>query len=86
MRRVNNNMKAYKGVFIKKTGDRRIMRFVKLNDLPKNFVDSKFKGSGKKHLLSEGLELVWDIDESDFRIFNHKMMVDNLEEFDYTLP
>lgn len=79
-------MKAFKGTFMKKTGERRMMRFVKINDLPKNFAESKFKNTGKKHLLTEGSELVWDIDQEDFRIFNHNMMVDKLEEFDYTLP
>jgi hypothetical protein len=54
--------------------------------LPAGFIESKFKGSGKRHLLTEGCELVWDIDQKDFRIFNHNMMVDKLEEFDYTLP
>lgn len=79
-------MKAYKGTFMKKSGERRMMRFVKINDLPKGFTESKFKGTGKKHMLTEGSELVWDIDQEDFRIFNHNMMVDKLEEFDYTLP
>lgn len=79
-------MKAFKGTFMKKSGERRMMRFVKINDLPKGFIESKFKGTGKKHLLTEGSELVWDIDQEDFRIFNHNMMVDKLEEFDYTLP
>ena len=81
-----SNMKAYKGTFIKKNGERRAMRFVKLGDLPSNFVDSRFKGTGKRMVLTEGSELVWDIDESDFRVFNYKMAIDNLEEFDYTLP
>lgn len=79
------NMKAYSGTFIKKNGERRKMRFVKISDLPSKFFEGKFT-SGKKHLLTEGNELVWDIDQEDFRIFNHNMMVDKLEEFDYTLP
>lgn len=86
MKRAKNNMKAYKGVFIKKSGERRAMRFVKLSDLPSNFISSRMKGSGKRMPLTEGSELVWDIDEADFRIFNHNMAVDNLEEFEYTLP
>jgi hypothetical protein len=77
-------MKAFIGTFIKKNGERRTMRFVKLEDLPKQFFEGKFN-SGKKHVLAEGMELVWDIDESDFRIFNHNMRVDNFEEFEYTL-
>jgi hypothetical protein len=78
-------MTAYKGTFIKKDGQRRTMRFVRVKDLPKNLLEGKFT-TGKKHALNEGSELVWDIDEKDFRVFNHKMMIDNLEEFDYTLP
>jgi Mn-dependent DtxR family transcriptional regulator len=77
-------MKAYKGTFLKKDGERRAMRFLKINDLPKNFMEGKIKGN-QKHKLAEGMELVWDIDESDFRIFNHNMRVDNIEEFEYTL-
>lgn len=78
-------MKAYKGTFIKKTGERRTMRFLKIKDLPQYLLEGKFT-TGKKHKLTEGSELVWDIDEKDFRIFNHNMMVDNMEEFEYTLP
>jgi hypothetical protein len=85
MKRKNIDMTAYKGTFIKKDGQRRTMRFLKVKDLPKSLLEGKFT-TGKKHNISEGSELVWDIDENDFRIFNHKMMVDNLEEFDYTLP
>jgi len=78
-------MKAYRGTFIKKDGERRTMRFVKIQDLPNKYLEGKFN-TGKKHLLTEGSELVWDIDQKDFRIFNHKMMVDSMEEFEYTLP
>ena len=77
-------MKAYKGTFLKKTGERRVMRFVKLEDLPKSFLAENTSG-GKSHKLAEGMELVWDIDEKGFRIFNHTMRVDNIEEFEYTL-
>ena len=77
-------MKAYKGTFIKQSGERRFMRFVKVKDLPQNYFDGFT--TGKKHVLSEGLELVWDIDAKDFRIFNHKLSIDSLEEFEYTLP
>jgi hypothetical protein len=78
-------MKAYKGTFIKQNGERRTMRFVKIKDLPKKLMEGKFT-TGKKHNIADGSELVWDIDERDFRVFNHKLAVDNLEEFDYTLP
>jgi hypothetical protein len=77
-------MKAFKGTFIKQNGERRTMRFLKIADLPSTLLEGKFKG-GKKHSLAEGSELVWDIDEKDFRVFNHKLLVDKIEEFEYTL-
>jgi hypothetical protein len=77
-------MTGYKGTFLKKNGERRTMRFLKLDDLPKQFLAETTKG-GKRLTAGDGMELVWDIDESDFRIFNHNMRVDNIEEFEYTL-
>jgi len=78
-------MTGYKGTFIKQNGERRTMRFVKVSDLPQTFIDSKVKGK-QKHSLNEGTELVWDIDINEFRIFNYKLVVDKIEEFEYTLP
>jgi len=78
-------MTGYKGTFIKQNGERRTMRFVKVVDLPQSFIDGKVKGK-QKHVLNEGTELVWDIDISEFRIFNYKLVVDKIEEFEYTLP
>ena len=77
-------MTGYKGTFLKKDGERRTMRFVRVGDLPKKFLSENTKG-GKHQELRDGMELVWDIDAKDFRIFNHNMRVDNLEEFEYTL-
>lgn len=77
-------MTGYKGTFLKKSGERRTMRFVKLQDLPKSFLAENTSG-GKASKLADGMELVWDIDEKDFRIFNHNLRVDNIEEFEYTL-
>lgn len=77
-------MIAYKGTFKKKNGSERTMRFVRIPDLPPEFIATKIKGGNKSHILSEGMELVWDIDESDFRIFNRMNVVDKIEEFEYT--
>jgi hypothetical protein len=60
---------AYVGTFEKKSGEERSMRFVKVDDLPAEFLDSKTKG-GQQRKLSEGSELVWDLDEKAFRVFN----------------
>jgi hypothetical protein len=61
------------------------MRFLKVKDLPKTFLEGKIKGT-QKHNLGEDMELVWDLDEQEFRIFNYGKVVDNIEEFEYTLP
>ena len=79
-------MKAYIGSFKKKDGSVRHMRYIPLKELPQEFLASKIKGAGQKHLLTEGMELVWDIDEKALRIFNHNTALDKTEEFDYTLP
>ena len=60
---------AYVGTFEKKTGEERSMRFVKISDLPEEFMASKTKG-GRQRKLSEGRELVWDLDKAEFRVFN----------------
>jgi hypothetical protein len=78
-------MKAYKGTFTKQDGSSRTMRFIKLVDAPSSLISSKITGK-QKHTLQPGMELVWDIDANDLRIFNHNKLVDKLEEFEYTLP
>ena len=78
-------MKAYKTTFKKKNGSERTIRFVRISEMPTEFIGSKIKGGNRPHLLGEGMELVWDIDENDFRIFNSKTVVDKIEEFEYTL-
>jgi len=60
---------AYVGTFEKKSGEERSMRFVKISDLPEDFMASKTKGN-KQRKLSEGSELVWDLDKKEFRVFN----------------
>jgi len=77
-------MIAYKGTFKKKNGSERTMRFVRIPDLPSEFIATKIKGGNKSHILSEGMELVWDIDEKAFRVFNRTTVVDTIEEYEYT--
>jgi hypothetical protein len=76
-------MKAYRGAFKKKDGSIRAMSFIRLVDLPSDFVASKIKGGNKSHALNEGMELVWDIEQNEFRVFNRNSVVDKIEEFEY---
>tara|TARA_B100000676_G_C17900573_1_gene744308 strand:+ start:689 stop:976 length:288 start_codon:yes stop_codon:yes gene_type:complete len=64
------DMKLYTGTFVKKNGDERTMNFVRLNELPEAFLNSKLTGTGTKRDLGEGRELVWDVDTNAFRVFN----------------
>ena len=51
------------------------MNFVRLNDLPEAFLSGKIKGTGKQRTLNEGQEVVWDLDNNGFRVFNWKTIV-----------
>lgn len=77
-------MRAFRGSFKKKNGEIRDMNFVKLQDLPEAFLSSLVKNTSPKRKLGEGMELVWDIDISDFRIFNFKAVVGGLTEYNYS--
>lgn len=79
-------MKAYNGTFTKKNGDARTMRFVRITDIPEKFIASQIKGTGRKSTLSEGLELVWDLDTNAFRMFNWKTVEGNVTEIEVDNP
>lgn len=66
----NKVIKTEIRTFLKKNGEEREMHFIKLNDLPKEFLKKQLKGSDKERNLKEGLELVWDLENKGFRIFN----------------
>ena len=57
------------------------MKFVDLTDLPEGFFISQTKGTGKKLNLTEGSNLVWDLDRQGFRVFNKNTIVGELKTF-----
>ena len=63
-------VKVFTGTFQKKNSDTRDMTFVKLEDLPKDFLNLKIKNANSPRDLPDGLELVWDIESVGFRTFN----------------
>jgi hypothetical protein len=75
-------MKAYKGTFKKKNGESRQMTFAKLADLPEQFLETRVIGAGSEQNYPEGMELVWDLEADNFRIFNWKSADDIPKEFD----
>ena len=63
-------MTGYQATFTKKDGSAREIRFVRTDDMPEKWFAKHVKGTGKKRTLKEGNELVWDIDNEGFRVFN----------------
>jgi hypothetical protein len=74
--------KIYAGMFRKKNSDMRHMTFVKLSDIPEDFLETKIKDGSKDRSMPEGMELVWDLDKADFRVFNYGAQVGALNEMD----
>ena len=78
-------MRAYVGTFTKKNGEARTMNFVKLTDLPKDFLNTQLTGTGTERTLSEGLELVWDLEQNGFRVFNHNTVIGTVDNYEHTV-
>tara|TARA_B000000565_G_C23674753_1_gene335651 strand:- start:361 stop:609 length:249 start_codon:yes stop_codon:yes gene_type:complete len=74
-------LKAYKGTFKKKNGESRDMVFARLYDLPQKFLDEKVQGAGSEQNYPDGMELVWDLEADNFRVFNWKSAENTPQEF-----
>jgi len=63
------------GEFLKKDGQSRKMKFLKISDMTQDQLDkiglTQDKQTKKKQ-LAEGSEMVYDVEARDFRIFNWK--------------
>ena len=75
-------MKAFKGSFKKKSGDEREMFFARISDLPSDFIATKISGAGREQNYPDGMELVWDLEVDNFRIFNWKTVENVPTQFD----
>jgi len=75
-------MKAYKGTFKKKNGESRDMVFARLLDLPQKFLDERVQGAGSEQQYPDGMELVWDLEADNFRVFNWRSAETDPKEFD----
>lgn len=71
-------------MFKKKNDDLRHMTFVKLDDVPETFLSTKIKEGTKERTMPKGMELVWDLDAADFRVFNYSSQVGDLREIEMT--
>lgn len=73
-------MKVYKASFKKKSGESRMMVFTKLTDLPESFITKNIQGAGVETKYPSGMELVWDLEADNFRIFNWNTIEGNIKE------
>jgi hypothetical protein len=76
--------KIYAGMFRKKNDDLRHMTFVKLGDIPETFLETKIKDGTAERNMPGDMELVWDLDKADFRVFNFGSQVGMLKEMEMT--
>ncbi len=72
-------MKTYKALYRKKNGQFRSMHFTKLKHLPQKFVPAKIRKTKSSH-LDKGMELVWDLDAQDFRVFNWNTIIGEVKK------
>jgi hypothetical protein len=73
-------MKVYKGQFKKQNGQIREMLFARIEDLPESFLDQKIVGSGAQKQYAPNMELVWDIEADNFRVFNWSTVQGSVKE------
>lgn len=73
-------MKAYKGTFKKRDGQLREMLFARIEDLPDSFLNEKIVGSGSEKQYAPNMELVWDLEADNFRIFNWSTVEGSVKE------
>ena len=72
--------KCYNATYVKNSGEKREMNFVRFSDLPESFLSGRIKGESPPRTLGEGREVGWDIDKSGFRIFNWNTIVGEARE------
>jgi hypothetical protein len=73
-------MKVYKGSFKKRNGEIRNMLFARIDELPDNFLEEKIIGSGVAKNYPDGMELVFDLEADNFRVFNWKTLEQPVKE------
>jgi hypothetical protein len=73
-------MKAYKGSFKKRNGEIRNMLFARIDELPDSFLEEKIIGSGSERTYPDGMELVYDLEVDNFRVFNWSTVEEPVKE------
>lgn len=67
------NVKVKVGTSIAKDGKTYTFMFVTPSEMPEAWLAQRVKGTGRKAVLPEGMELVWSLTHDGFRVFNHAL-------------
>lgn len=57
-----------------------MMVFSKLTELPEDFISKNIQGVGSEIKYPSGMELVWDLEADNFRIFNWNTLEGEVKE------
>jgi hypothetical protein len=71
------------GEFVKKNGEKRTMRFVKITDMTdeqKDILGLMEEKERKVKTLAPGSETVYDVDARDFRVFNWSSVIGEVQK------
>lgn len=71
---------AFRATFKKKDGSLRTMIFCNIEQLPSNLIQERIKGSGATRKLDDGSRVVYDLEVRDFRVFNEKTVMGEIEQ------
>lgn len=72
---MSETIKVYTGTSIAKDGRTYTMMFLSPSQMPESWLQQRVKGTGRKAVLPEGMELVWSLTHDAFRVFNHNLKV-----------
>lgn len=64
---MSNTYTIHTGTYTKQNGESRTMRFIRGRDVPSSVIGSSSKRQGS---LPEGSEIVYDVSNRGFRVFN----------------
>ena len=57
------------------------MTFARLIDLPQKFLSERVQGAGSEQSYPDGMELVWDLEADNFRVFNWNSVENSPKEY-----
>ena len=57
------------------------MHFARLIDLPQKFLSERVQGAGSEQSYPDGMELVWDLEADNFRVFNWNSVENSPKEY-----